>query len=452
MIAVIPHPAGLSLKAWVYFAVFVGVIVALIAEPVPPAFAGLTGVVIIAVVGLIGETPKEAAKWAFSGFSNTVVWLIFAAFVFALGYQKSGLGRRIALHLIRKLGKRTLTLGYAVALADFVLAPFMPSNTARSGGTIFPIIRNIPEVYGNKYARFGEFIMWTAFATTCVTSSMFLTALAPNPLAASFIKSYVGFEPSWAMWLKGFLPAGILLLVLVPLLSFALIKPEIKRSEEIVGLAEKELEKLGPITTKEKIFLALVILALALWIGGGHYIHSSIVALSIVVLMILIGIVTWEDIISYKQAWNVFVWFATLVTLANGLKLVGFIPWFTKEFSAKIAGVPVTVVMLAVITVFYWLHYLFASITAHTAAMMPVFLALINSVPGVNVKAVAMTLAYALGLFGVLSPYATGPAPIYYGSGYIKRRDFWKLGFIFGVIYFIVLLLIVYPWTLKVLG
>jgi len=432
--------------------VFTGVITALITEPVPPAFAGLTGVMIISVMGLIGKTPKEAAKWAFSGFSNTVVWLIFAAFVFALGYQKSGLGKRIALHLIRKLGKRTLTLGYAVALADFVLSPFMPSNTARSGGTIFPIIRNIPDVYGKKYSRFGEFIMWTAFATTCVTSSMFLTALAPNPLAASFIKSYIGFEPSWAMWLEGFLPAGILLLVLVPFLSFSLIKPEIKRSEEIVVLAEKELEKLGSITVKEKIFLALILLALTLWIGGGHYVHSSIVALSIMVLMILTRIVTWEDVVNYKQAWNVFVWFATLVTLANGLKLVGFIPWFTKELSARLAGVSSTVVVLTVITAFYWLHYLFASITAHTAAMMPVFLALVSSIPGVNIKATAMTLAYALGLFGVLSPYATGPAPIYYGSGYIKRRDFWKLGLIFGIIYFVVLIVIVYPWTLKVFG
>jgi citrate:succinate antiporter/L-tartrate/succinate antiporter len=47
---------------------------------------------------------------------------------------------------------------------------------------------------------------------------------------------------------------------------------------------------------------------------------------------------------------------------------------------------------------------------------------------------------------GVISPYATGPAPMYYGSGYIGKGDFWKFGLIFGAIYFAGLLLIVLPW------
>ncbi len=450
VVLAIPHPSNLSFKAWVYLAVFIGVIVGLILEPAPPAYIGLIGIVVAASLKLVGETPKAAAKWALSGFSSTVVWLIFAAFMFALGYQKTGLGRRIALHLIRALGKRTLTLGYAVALSDFILAPFMPSNTARSGGTIYPIIRNIPETYGGKYVRFGEFILWTAFATTCVTSSLFLTGLAPNPLAASFVKSYVGFQPTWSLWVKGFLPAGVILLAIVPLLSYVLTKPEIRVSREIVKLADEQLKTMGPVSVKEKIFLALIALALALWIGGGKYINSSIVALVVVALMVLTGIVSWSDVIGYKQAWNVLVWFATLVALADGLKLVGFIPWLTKELSTRIASYSITTLSILIITVFYWMHYLFASITAQTVAVMPVFLAMIMSIPGINTKAMAMTLAYSLGLFGVLSPYATGPAPIYYGSGYIRGKRFWELGFIFGLVYYAFLILVVYPWCLRV--
>ncbi|MDU7191373.1 MAG: SLC13 family permease, partial [Veillonella sp.] len=78
-----------------------------------------------------------------SGFSNAIVWLIFAAFMIGIGYENSGLGRRIALFLVAKLGKSSLGLGYAIAITDLVLAPFIPSNAARSGGTIYPIVSSI---------------------------------------------------------------------------------------------------------------------------------------------------------------------------------------------------------------------------------------------------------------------------------------------------------------------
>lgn len=199
-LALIPAPDGLPQHAWYYFAIFAGVIVALMLEPLPGAAIGVIGVTLAAVLCTFVlfapdqlakpgfNAPAEALKWALSGFSNGTVWLIFAAFMFALGYDKAGLGRRIALMLVKALGRRTLTLGYAVAIADLILAPFTPSNTARSGGTIFPVIRNLPPLYDSKpndpsSRRIGGYLMWTALAVTCVTSSMFLTALAPNLLA-----------------------------------------------------------------------------------------------------------------------------------------------------------------------------------------------------------------------------------------------------------------------------
>ena len=71
------------------------------------------------------------------------IWRIY----FALGYEVSGLGRRIALFLVKFMGKRTLTLGYAIVIIDILLAPFTPSNTARTGGTVFPVIKNLPPLF-----------------------------------------------------------------------------------------------------------------------------------------------------------------------------------------------------------------------------------------------------------------------------------------------------------------
>ncbi|WP_281282828.1 SLC13 family permease [Paraburkholderia guartelaensis] len=146
VIALIPAPAGLAQHTWYYFAIFAGVIVGLMLEPIPGAAIGLIAVTIVAVLSeWVFFSPEQLAKpgfnvanaslaWALSGFSNGTVWLIFGAFMFALGYEKTGLGRRIALLLVRAMGRKTLTLGYAVMVADAVLAPLEVAAQNRTAG------------------------------------------------------------------------------------------------------------------------------------------------------------------------------------------------------------------------------------------------------------------------------------------------------------------------------
>jgi L-tartrate/succinate antiporter len=229
-IALTPAPYGLATQAWYYFAVFIAVILGLITEPLPAAAVGWIGLTFAAVSGLpfTGaqradpgfRLPAEALKWALAGFTNPTVWLIFGALVASMGYEKTRLGRRLALFLVKHLGGSTLGLGYAIALSDLVLAPFTPSNSARSAGTIFPIVRNIPELYesrpGPTARRMGAYLMWVAFSATCVSGSMFLTAVAPNVLAVGMVKASTGVEITWVRWVTGFLPIGMLLLISLP--------------------------------------------------------------------------------------------------------------------------------------------------------------------------------------------------------------------------------------------
>lgn len=255
-IALSPVPAGLTPNAWYFFALFAAVIAGVVTEPIPPAAVGLAGVVLAAVLGLVRPTPAASATWALTGFGNTTVWLIFAAYMFALGYQKTGLGTRVALQMIRVMGGRTLRLAYAITLADLIIAPFTPSTTARSGGTIFPVIRNIPELYGSKpndpsARKIGSYLMYTAASTTLVTSSMFITALAPNALAIALINEAIQVQVSWWDWFRGFAPVGFTLLALLPVLLYKIYPPEIKAAPEAPRWAGAELQAMGSITGKE---------------------------------------------------------------------------------------------------------------------------------------------------------------------------------------------------------
>jgi L-tartrate/succinate antiporter len=458
-LALLPPPPGLGARAWRYFALFAAVMVALVLEPLPAAVAGLAGVAIAAVLQLpfpadelaaAGfDASSESIRWALAGFSSPVVWLIFAAFMFALGYERTGLGQRVALVLVKRLGRRPLGLGYAVALADLALAPFTPSNTARSAGTIFPVVRAIPPLYGSEPGptrrRIGSYLMWTAFASTCVTSSMFLTALAPNPLAAEIVRRTVGVEIGWTEWALGFLPVGLPLIAVLPLLAFVLHPPEVTASPEAADWAAAQLAARGRLERREIGMAALALTALGSWIFGRGLVDASAVALAVVTGMVVGGIVTWDEVLGHKAAWSMLVWFATLITLAEGLNRVGFIAWLTGGAAARLSGLPPKGVMIALVAFFFFVHYLFASLSAHATAVLPVVLAAGAAVPGMPVEKLALLLCYALGIMGVITPYATGPAPVYFGSGYLSRREFWTLGLVFGLVFFAALVAIEVP-------
>ena len=467
VIALIPAPAGLPQHAWYFFAIFVGVIVGLMFEPLPGGAIGLIGVALVTVLSpWVFFSPEQLAKpgfndaraalsWALSGFSNTTVWLIFGAFMFALGYEKTGLGRRIALMLVKAMGRRTLTLGYAVTIADLLLAPFTPSNTARSGGTIYPVIRNLPPLYDSKpndpsMRRMGSYLMWVAIAATCVTSSLFLTALAPNLLAVELVRKTAQIELAWGDWFVAAAPMCILLLALVPLLAYWLYPPEVKEGAEVPAWAAGEIEKMGPLSKREITLGVLVVIALLLWIFGGDIMEATTAAIVVICLMLLLKVVTWDDITSNKAAWNTLAWFATLVALADGLSRVGFIKWFAEAVAGQLSGVSPTMAVLALLLINFFGHYLFASGTAHVTAMIPVLMAVASTIQGVNMPVLALALCIQLGIMGIITPFATGPSPIYYGSGYLPAADYWRMGGIFGVIFFALFMAITVPWMLAI--
>jgi L-tartrate/succinate antiporter len=449
----IPHPAGLSSIAWRYLGLFAGVIVALVLEPLPPAAVGLIGVSLAMVLGDVAPKPADAIKWGLSGFSDGTVWLIFGALTLCTGYEKTGLGRRIALLLVRTMGHSTLGLGYAVTLADLALAPFTASNTGRSAGVIYPIARSIPALYGSAPGptarRIGAYLMWTAFAATSVTSSMFATALAPNVLAVGLIREETGLDITWSRWMLGFLPVGALLIAVLPLLVYLIYPPGIRSSPDVPAWAAAELARMGRLSAREARMGLLTLVAFALWVFAADRINATTAILAVVALMVAVRVLDWDEVIGNKSAWDTVIYFATLLTLADGLNRVGVVSWASRSIAGQLTGVPPMAALIGFVVFFFAVHYTFASLTAHTVVVFPALLAAGASYPGMPVKVFAMVLAYSIGLMGVITPYATGPAPVYFGSGFISRREFWGLGLVFGSIFLAALLVVGPPYLLR---
>ncbi|KGI55723.1 DASS family sodium-coupled anion symporter [Campylobacter sp. MIT 97-5078] len=454
-------PDGLSLNAWLYLSIFVGLIIGLILEPIAPALIGVIAITLAVLfkVGPVGSGDTQAIikdsaaiKWGLAGFSDSVVWLIFAAFTIGLGFSKTGLGERIALYLVSKLGKSTLGLGYAIAIVDLILAPFIPSNAARSGGTVYPIVNSIApmfESYADKNPRkIGAYLIWIGLASCCVSSSIFLTGQAPNPLALSLISKSNVAVVDWLSWFLAFLPVGIILFILTPLLGYFIYPPEVRGSKEIALWAEDKYKALGTMPKTQIFMLIIALIGLILWVGASFFqINATTTALIMIILMIACKVITWQDFLANKPAWNTLVWFATLVTMAGGLKNVGFLDYLANALGHQLTGFKPFIAMILLLMLFSWLRYFFASGTAYVTAIVAIFVSLASSIPDANPAQIMLILVLPMGFMGVITPYGTGCSPLWFGSNYIKGPQFFLLGGVFALIYMIIYLLVGIPWV-----
>jgi len=96
----------------------------------------------------------------------------------------------------------------------------------------------------------------------------------------------------------------------------------------------------------------------------------------------------------------------------------------------------------------FLLHYLFASLTAHASVVLPALITVGVAVPGVSPDKLALLLSLQLGIMGIITPYGSGPSPVYYCSGFLPGPLYWRLGTIFGIIFLGAFLFITVPWVM----
>ncbi|MEE8348612.1 MAG: anion permease [Acidobacteriota bacterium] len=444
-----PVPAGVDVKAWHLLAIFVATVVGIIAKPLPMGAVAMLGITMTALTGTLTITE------ALSGFGNYTIWLIVIAFFISRGFIKTGLGARIAYLFMSAFGKKSLGLAYSMIATDLVLAPAIPSNTARSGGVIFPILRSIAKSYGSEpddgtARRIGAFLIKTSFQGTVITSAMFLTAMAANPMAAQ-IAGEMGIEITWGSWALAAIVPGLASLAVVPWILYKLYPPEITETPAATQIARDHLEEMGKLKPEEWVMLSTFLLLLFLWIFGPQLgINGTTAALVGLAVLLVSGALSWNDILQEKGAWNTLVWFAALVMMATFLNKLGLIPWFGQTIGEAVQGVSWITAFLVLSLVYFYSHYFFASNTAHVSSMYGAFLAVAIAV-GTPPMLAALVLAFFSNLFSSMTHYGTGPAPVLFGSGYVEMGTWWKLGGLISIVNIVIWLGIGGLWW-KVLG
>ncbi|SPN73361.1 Inner membrane protein ybhI,transporter, divalent anion:Na symporter (DASS) family,Sodium:sulfate symporter transmembrane region [Chlamydia serpentis] len=427
-----PHPASISANAWQLFAIFTTTIMGIIFQPVP------MGAIAIIGISTLLLTQTLTLEQGLSGFHNPIAWLVFLSFSIAKGIIKTGLGERVAYFFVSALGKSPLGLSYGLVITDFFLAPAIPSVTARAGGILYPVVTSLSDSFGSSAEKgtqdlIGSFLIKVAYQSSVITSAMFLTAMAGNPLVAA-LAGHVGISLTWVLWAKAAIIPGLISLFLMPIILYKFYPPKITSCEEAIRSAKLRLKEMGPLKKEEKTILMIFILLVVLWTFGDLLrISATTAALIGLSLLILTNILDWQkDVIANTTAWETFIWFGALIMMASFLNQLGFIPLVGDSAAALVSGLSWKVGFPFLFLIYFYSHYLFASNTAHIGAMYPIFLAVSISL-GTNPIFAALTLAFASNLFGGLTHYGSGPAPLYFGSHLVTVQEWWRSGFALSI-------------------
>ncbi|KAJ2085869.1 hypothetical protein IW138_006069 [Coemansia sp. RSA 986] len=369
---------------------------------------------------------------AVSGFANKVSWLVFTAFHIGKAVEKTGFGRRISLVLVRSMGRSTVGIGYAICLAELVLAPFIPSNTARGGGIIYPIVESVIASLGVE-SRMGEedpvggFFSFVAAAANLLSSSLFVTGMAGNPIVASKATSIFGIEFGFSEWFLGACVPGLLLIFLVPPVMYIIMRPKVDFGLLSVDIRQ-QYRALGPVSTDEMKLCATLLGCLILWIGTPYFgVDSAVVAYMAIIVLVLINILTWDDIVKNHKAWDTFFWLASFIVLAEQLTALGITEWIGNSLSRSLQHASPMTSTLSLSLVYFLSMYLFSSISSHVVAFVGPFFAA-GHVLGCPPRLLTILIALFSSMSGILTPFSTGSVAIYAAQGYISQPRWFLYG------------------------
>lgn len=437
-------PEGLKPQVWQLFGIYLATIVGLVLKPFPVPITVLLGVATSSI--LLSNT-----KDVLAGYSNTALWLIFAAFALSVAFGKTGLGHRIAYHLVRLFGSTTLRLGYVTAFLDLILSPATPSNTARAAGIVYPINLSIAEAVGSypgeTAKKAGAYLLQNGYFATKVTSFLFATAMAPNYLALDFITKLTGVSLNWAQWAAAMFVPGFIMLMLIPLIGYMYERPSVKDIDN-KKIAADGLAELGPMKASEKGLIVIALLAITGWILPTFDIKIDATAVAIVAMIatFVCGIISWDDLLKTKAAWNTLIWFGGILGLSSALTKGKFFEWLAKYLEAHMNfGLDPFMMLILISIISVVVRYFFASGTAYISAMLPVFL-IVGINAGIDPTLLAFIMIGTNAYGGSVTHYGAAPGPIIFSAGYNNIKDWWTVGLISAVVCLVLNYVIGIPW------
>ncbi|MDM0033816.1 DASS family sodium-coupled anion symporter [Variovorax sp. J22P271] len=444
MLAVLalPLPEGLPVAGHRMLAILVFAIIVWITESVSyEASAIMITSLMAALVGLapqVGDPSRlygtsQALGMALAGFSSTALALVGAALCIAAAMTITGLDRRIALVTLSIIGTTTRRILIGSIMVTIVLSLVVPSATARSA-CVVPIMMGVIVAFGvDRRSNIAAGIMITVAMATSVWNVGIQTAAAQNLLTVGFMDKLLGERVSWLQWLIAGAPWAVVMSIVLYFLVRWLLPPE---SEAIAGgkeAVQRDLAALGPMTGPQKRLAAVSVGLLLFWATEGklHDIDTaSITYVGLVVLMLpRLGVMDWKSL-QGRIPWGTLIVFGVGISLGTALLSTQAGQWLGR-FVVAHSGLATQgpVVVFAILSAFLIvIHLGFASATALTAALLPILISVLQTLPG-DIHKVGMTMLLGFTVsFGFILPINAPQNMVCLGTETFNGKQFARVG------------------------
>ncbi len=444
-------PETVTPEAQKSMALFAFALIMWIARPIP---IYLTSIILILLLPLIGAVEDQEIVFGALGFD--IIWLMVSAFVLTSAMSATNLGKRIALYLTTKFAKTPTQVLVVFVIVNYILAFFVPSTTARAS-LIVPIALVILEIYKAVPGKsnFGKLLMLQGVQNNAFATSVVMTATSAQVLAIGFINEQAGGDVGYMEWLLGSLPQAVITTVIAFIVGMCLYKYK----DEMTGVMgdaaqtlKKQLDELGPISTREKKALFIFLLTLFLWATGDYqeaWFGFEISTEQTAVLGMLLCLLPGIGVISWKEAnikWDLMIFSAGAYAVGNAVDDSGAASWLIGNLVEAIGLDRMNPSLVAVILIFITVfsHMIFTSKTVRTTILIP---AVITLAQGLGIDPVPLALVCAFGISTTITlPPHSKVNTLYFGTGYFDVKDELVFGLISCFIAACAMSLIYFTW------
>jgi len=306
------------------------------------------------VLALTGLFINLAPTVIFSGFTQTALWTLIPAFFFGYTLQKTGLGRRIAMTVIKICHPTYFSLIFAWVPIGIILSILTPATTVRVA-IMLPIAIQCCELFNLKKGSKGNsLILLTAFAMALVPGSGWLTGVIWGPFTQGQLAN-AGIFITFGDWLGVLLVPVIISTILLVLGGLFILKPEEKLSRDVIEAVKKQpMEKMG---RKEIITAVILILVFGMSLTNSlHGLSTSIICITAMIFFFMFGVLETKDFNSAAN-WNLVVFIAMAFSLGPIFNATGISDWLSGivvPALAPIANNPWLFVFTVITFMFIW--------------------------------------------------------------------------------------------------
>jgi DASS family divalent anion:Na+ symporter len=304
---------------------------------------------------------------------------------------------------------------------------------------------------GPQGKRIGRYLTMTTYFASFATSTLFLTAIAFLPLTVSIIQRALGLPPvSWMQYMTYALAPGLVMVLVIPIVVRWMERPELTHIDN-KKIADAGLAELGPMSVKEKWLAGLFVCGILAWAVGSLFgVNANAVAIVFVALLLVTGVLSWDDVLQTKAAWSTFMWYGGIIGIIWTLANVGFFKWlgeFIKTY-VNLSGWPWPLVMVVLVLVVIACRYLFTSGVVFAGTVLPILVAIAAAAevpPWATLMLLAMVSVYG----GQVTHYSAILSPLLFGAGYVSQQRWWAMSLAMALIWAAISFAVGIPyWTL----